>query len=551
MNFILGCNYWASNAGTEMWRDFDTNVIEKDLKILSVYGTKYIRVFPAWRDFQPVRPNYTANGAVEEYVMENGQKPGNPYFLDEKKLENFSILLDICKKNDIKVIIGLVTGWMSGAMLIPSALYGKNLITDSTALYFEQLFIKGFVEYFKDYDSVYAWDLGNECNNMGEANRMEAAVWTGIISNAIKAVDSSRPVISGMHGLTVDGDWTIADQAAYTDILTTHPYPYFCRHTRIDRTLSLRTTLHATAESKMYSDIGNKPCLAEEIGTLGPMVCSEENSADFLRLNLFSLWANDVCGAMWWCAHDQEKLDFFPYNANMLERELGLLDSDYNAKPMICEIKKFGDFLNNSGIELPKAEENAVCILSDDQDHWGIAYMTYIMAKKAGLNLKFAMSEQAIPDSGLYLLPSINGKKVMSKSNYDSLKQKVYNGADLYISADKCFLQGFEELTGLKVIDSYDCDDKVNVRVDDVESEFLRKCNMLMEATTAEIIAYDNEGNPFMSVNKYGEGHVFFVNAPVENGLIHTHNAFDKNPEIIYKTLFGRYIKNNVVKTKD
>ena len=508
---------------------------------------KCLRVFPAWRGFQPVKPNYTAKGTIEEYVMENGKKPNNPYFLDEKMLDKFSEFLEICKKYDLKVIVGLVTGWMSGALLIPSALYGKNLISDSTALHFEQLFIKGFVEHFKNNCSIYAWDLGNECNNLVEANRMEAVVWTGIISNAIKAVDCSRPIVSGMHGLTIDGDWTIADQAAYTDVLTTHPYPYFCRHTRVDNTVSFRTTLHATAESKWYSDIGNKPCLAEEIGTMGPMVCDEENSANFLRLNLFSLWANGVTGVMWWCAHDQEKLDFFPYNTNMVERELGLLNSDYRAKPVLCEMKKFKDLLENTAIDLPNAKEDAVCILSDDQDHWGVAYMSYVMAKKAGLNLKFSSAEDSIPDSELYLLPSVNGKKVVSKDVYEILKQKVYNGADLYISVDKGILQGFEELTGLRIIDSYEYNDSVNVKFSDVELDISKNCNMHMKSITAEVIAYDSDGNLFMSVNKYGKGHVLFVNAPVENQLIHTHNGFDNNMEIIYKTLFAKYIENNIV----
>lgn len=45
MEFILGCNYWASNAGIEMWREFEPDTIDNDLKILSTHGVKYLRVF--------------------------------------------------------------------------------------------------------------------------------------------------------------------------------------------------------------------------------------------------------------------------------------------------------------------------------------------------------------------------------------------------------------------------------------------------------------------------------------------------------------------------
>lgn len=38
MEFILGCNYWASNAGADMWRDFDVDAIRADLDALSRHG---------------------------------------------------------------------------------------------------------------------------------------------------------------------------------------------------------------------------------------------------------------------------------------------------------------------------------------------------------------------------------------------------------------------------------------------------------------------------------------------------------------------------------
>ena len=75
--------------------------------------------------------------------------------------------LSICDKYKIKVIVGLITGWMSGRLYVPTALYGKDVLTDPTALYFEQLFIRGFVSRFKSKDALYAWDLGNECNCLG------------------------------------------------------------------------------------------------------------------------------------------------------------------------------------------------------------------------------------------------------------------------------------------------------------------------------------------------------------------------------------------------
>ena len=44
--FILGCNYWTSNAGTEMWQNWSEQSVINDMKILSENGVSYLRVFP-------------------------------------------------------------------------------------------------------------------------------------------------------------------------------------------------------------------------------------------------------------------------------------------------------------------------------------------------------------------------------------------------------------------------------------------------------------------------------------------------------------------------
>ena len=35
-DFLIGCNYWAHNAGADMWRDWDEAQVEKDLMLLKV-----------------------------------------------------------------------------------------------------------------------------------------------------------------------------------------------------------------------------------------------------------------------------------------------------------------------------------------------------------------------------------------------------------------------------------------------------------------------------------------------------------------------------------
>ena len=121
--FMIGCNYWASNAGIEMWRNWDENSIRSDFEILSKNGVEYLRVFPVWRDFQPVCPLYDGLGKMREYRINEDKIPENKYYLDENMLKRFEKFCDIAEEFNLKLIVGIITGWMSGRLFIPPAVY--------------------------------------------------------------------------------------------------------------------------------------------------------------------------------------------------------------------------------------------------------------------------------------------------------------------------------------------------------------------------------------------------------------------------------------------
>lgn len=536
-DFMLGVNYWASHAGVDMWKDWKEEVVERDLETLSQNGVEVLRVFPNWRDFQPVEPYFGGGHRLREYRMADGSLPENPCYLAEGMLRRFERFCRIAREKGLKLIVGLITGWMSGRLFVPPALYEKNIFTDPAALFLQQLFLKGFVERMKKEESICAWDLGNECNCMDEAKTREAAYsWSAMVVNAIRACDSTRPVISGMHSLETDGVWNIQDQGELTDILTTHPYPFWVEHCHFAPAADFRTLLHATAQTRYYASVGKKPCLVEEIGTMGPMVCSEEKAAGFLKANLWSNWADGAAGLLWWCAHDQSLLTAAPYDWNMCERELGMLDIRMQPKPALREMKAFGEELKALGLDLPYRETDGVCILSKGQDHWGVAYMTYLLAKQAQLTLDFAWCEQELPDSGLYFLPSAH-MEVMSRRSYDALKKKVFEGAVLYISLNDGILTEFEELTGFQVQHSRRAPDQGGVDWEGSLINYRRPYQVLLRATRAEVLLEDTDGNPLFGTVRYGKGRVYVLNFPLEEMLLTQEQGFEEDYYHFYKTV--------------
>ena len=538
--FLIGCNYWASHAGTDMWRRWDAATVRADLSVLSEHGINTLRVFPNWRDFQPIAPVYSSAGRVREYRMEDGSLPSNPEFLDETMLSRFAEFCDICDEFGIRLIVGLITGYMSGQTFMPTALYGKPLLTDPFALLCQQRLVRGFVTRFLDRKTVLSWDLGNECNNLGVVSSAEEATnWSVTVANAIRAADPSRPIVSGMHGLVPtaeQGLWTIGGQAEACDMLTTHPYPYWVPFADHDPTLSMRTTLHATFETAFYADIGNRPCLVEELGTMGPMVCSDNAAADFMRVNLLSNRIHGAEGVLWWCANEQSALTHTPYSQQMCERELGMRYIDGSPKPVLKETKQLSSLIRSPLFDLPTATADAVCLSTWEQPQWGTAYLTCCLATQAGLNLRYAVGT-ALPEAAVYLLPSISGGSVMPSEQYHALRQAVHDGATLYISNDNGILSEFEALVGMKVVDSCVGGDGYVV-FEDVTLPFTRKRNYRLTPTTATVLASDDRGDPAISVNTYGKGRVIYVNFPLESMLMQESDMEHKGYYRLYQHLF-------------
>ncbi len=543
----LGCNYWASNAGAEMWVNWQPSVIRADLNTLRQNGVTYLRVFPNWRDFQPVEALYQHNGVFREYRLTGDRVPENEYYLDEQMMERFDQFCDICQEYGMKLIVGLLTGWMSGRLFIPPALQGKNLCNDMSCIYFEQMFITGFVKRFKHKDTIYAWDHGNECSCLGTpVDAVSADAWVQILSNAIYAQDRSRPLISGFHSLDLNGEWSIFGQAVACDILVSHPYPYWSRIAKNDTTNYIRTTLYPSAVTKLYADVSRKPCLIEEIGSMGPSVCSEERAADLLNVTFFSDLANGGEGVLWWCAHDQSHLMTSPYTWIMPENELGMIDGNGQPKPVLRRMKELDALARRLELPFAKAHEDAVCLLTQGQDSFGVGCMAFMLAKQAHMNIAFADASKPLPNAQVYMLPSITGTSVMPKERYRDLLERVHNGATLYISQDGANLIGFEALTGNRIVDTESSVYSSEIELNGFHIPYRSKSHSLIEQIEAEPIQTSQ-----ITKHMYGSGMVYYVNFPVEAMLIDGRRTLDTPVCEIYKEIFRTQIEQHPVRCRN
>lgn len=531
--FALGCNYWASNAGTYMWRNWDERVVENDLKRLSECSAKVLRVFPLWEDFQPIT-RLVGSDSAEMRI--NGQpldkSPEGIAGVNPVMIERFERFVELADKYGIKLLVCLINGWMSGRMFFPPAFYNCNPITNKTAVKWEIRFVKYFVERFKGFENIIAWEAGNETNVLswveGEKTKGdEYYVWLSTIVNTIKSIDNTRPVIAGLHGLSIDGFISPSDIGEICDVMTVHPYPAYVPHCFTDSLNSMKSRLHSAAESTYYSDLGKKPCLCEEIGTLGNMLGCEQTAAEYLKANINSLWANGSKGVLWWCAHDQTQLDFPPYDWCGLERELGLMRNDFTFKPVAEVIKNMADFTAQYDT-LPERNRHAVCVLTPGQDNWAVAYSSFILSKQSGFDIKFADSKFEIPYSKVYMLPSLCDQAMPLRTQNELLRRVREEGSVLYVSFNDAFVSNLEQISGCKILGNSECRANRTVRFGNTQESLPLRAKRLLDLETVdcEVLAYDEDNNPALTVKKYGKGLIYFLKFAPELFLCDEVNAF-------------------------
>lgn len=526
-SFFTGCNYWASHAGMYMWRNWDAEVVKKDLELMSAHGMTVLRVFPLWPDFQPLKRLYGGGGSRQGigdgdrlFSAEEERNAG----IDPVMLERFRFLCDTANACGLKLIVGLLTGWMSGRLFVPPAFEERNVLSDPEAVQWEVRFVRRFVREFREHPAVGAWDLGNECNCMGGVAGPEAAWgWLNTISSAIRLEDSAHPVVSGMHSISTDrkDSWNLYDQGELLDILTTHPYPLFTPECNKEPFNTLRNELHSSAESLLYQGIGGKPCFPEEAGSLGPMICSVERAAASLRCSLFSCWANHLRGFLWWCAFDQMHLPFAPYDWTAVERELGLFHEDRAPKDTARAMSDFAAFLKEFPYSLPERKVDAVCLVSRYRKCFTEAFGAYLLSKQAGFELSFAGAEETLPEAGFYILPSVADFSWLTRHAWLNLLERVRAGATLLVSLHGSgMLSPFREVFGVRVDARWKENNPVRFRLnDDPEAVMTAAADYRSRviAENADVLAEESGGAPVMTAASYGKGRAVLVNLPIES----------------------------------
>lgn len=542
--FFTGINYWDSRHAINMWENFDIHSIEMDFQVLRAAGITHLRVFPLWPVFQPLKAIY-GPGDVFEYGFGEEPLPDTPAGragVSEDACRKFEAFCELAEKYHFKLIVALITGHMSFRTYAPPAFEGKAFLSDPTVIKWQIRFVKYFVTRFCKYPAIVGWDLGNEVKNMPGLNHNPDTfyVWCSAIADAIKVCDSSRPVISGLDNSGIERSAsnfkTIGEMC---DIHTTHPYNIF--GTESDPLPTMKPIMDLAFKCNISEDISGLPTFVQEFGAIGYMNCSHQTEADFYRACLLVSFAHGCHGVMWWCAFDQGHFTYAPYRWNTIGSEYGFFDKDRNPKPIVEENLKFRERLSliPNGVLPPRRKDATVLVPRDDG---GVSFETlrasYLLAKQANMDVKFSYVLDAIPNSPIYIFPSISSNKSITLDALNQVLGNVKNGAVLYFSADTGLFRSIPEITGVDIAYREKTDSVKTMCFGSEKLPVRTTYSYKIENTRAEILARTEDNEPVFFKYHFGKGTVYFLTLPLEKYLGDLQGAFYRDHVPMYAAVY-------------
>ena len=545
----IGLNYWASENATRMWKYWNPESVENDLATLEKYGIGLLRVFPLWPDFQPVRMlQYGGSSKAvtdREVCLGEEERPlpdteiGRAG-MDETMLKRFRDFCDMAERHHMKLIVAVMTIHMTGRHFVPPAMENRDIFRDPFALKWEMKFYDCFVRVMKDHPAIAAWETGNEMNYTGPVESADHAwVWTKMMHDIIRLADPTRPIMGVMaEGLDpMKSKWLIADQGELADFASVHRYDIL-NAAASDGFLHIRNLYRAAAECRIISDIGGKPCFTEETGNWRNIALSLEGMGHTMKCLLWNAWAENCRAFLWWCAFDQTNLTFAPYHwGDWPGLEHGVFSGDRRAHPAAEAMLGFRKMLKDLPFDtLPEMKPDAVCLVDDME----VASAACLLARQAGIDLKFQAARASLSDADCYFIPSVTDRGGISLEDWIALMKKVENGAVCYLSADDSNLPELRKFCGLQVTRRRKALKAVQCSLDAETLTLKREWEKAIQPESAEVLLADQDGNPLLLRNRYGKGVVFTLTFSLEKILTETPRGFDAPWWKIYRLILNK-----------
>ena len=528
--FLNGVNYIPSDQWMMILKNWNPKVFENDLKHLKDIGVDYIRFCPPWSMTQP-----------------------DPDHLNEEIFKRIDHLFDVAEKEDIKIQLAPITGWLSGATFLPQWADG-NIYTDPEILEGQVTLLSGIAERYKDHPALFGYDFGNETNVIKEVMKLDLSPadvksWMEKLYQAYKSEDKKHLVTNGI-GTGFNQHFNIWSIEETSDYMSIHSYPYFHGTWEMDPWLGFRTSYSSNYITEWAAMTG-KPVLIQEIGASEDWM-NKHLIARYLKVNYFSNWADGATGFWWWDSHNIDRdfklfdegiyLDysienFREGNFHPLEYELGLLNTQNQVKPVGMSFQECTKIQKELGMGW-KDLLPVVYILIPENSEYAETMMNfitpYVIGKQIHMDVKLWPENKQVPGDADALIVSNFSLSSAGKKNVASfldiggtVLQSYYKDFGNPIANDKIISANDPQFEVVKREGMMALGEKIRAR-GNLKIRSLDESNDEESLLALETDQEDNP-HPILTKTEIGKGNYYYLASNWEATLKDIYNPWEND----------------------
>lgn len=396
--------------------------------------------------------------------------------------------------------------------------------------------VQRIVTQYRNEQTIWGWDLGNEAFFAGFKREEPLERWVWSMRDAIREIDSERPILVGADTETLFRETgvdarTAADTAEYATAHVTAAYRAYAAEGPI--TLGPATYLDSYLTRCAAHDL---PVLLDGVGVHSLDFSPAEETA-FVRSVLYQALMNGAAGVMLRRWRDAATDRREPYFRDPFEVLVGVMDADGAPKPVLADVRRFARVAARLDPRTftPAPERAAVLIPAERMEPLpslaGLyaprsCLQAYIAAKEAHLPVAVIREGQPLGAFSVVFVPSA---AKLGAAMWRELGSFVQSGGSVVCSygggdADPAV----REIFGVEFLGDAGVRSQVSCRVAqagllgnlasfDVALEVPHYATLGHDAAT--VVATDAKGSPLLTRNQYGQGVAVFVAASLERAI--------------------------------